>query len=369
MKDAMKILITTAFPEGTGSWEVMKQEARLLLQRGYNVHVAFCDNKEPRDEIQLPCPYTVIELNKLPGLIKAPRAKGLTFGSMECRDITLMQGVIRSHLSCISSEFKPDLVITHHLWNISAIVAEMNVPYIVWAHGPDLTRYHQWDRNNRFQQWANLSASKAQAILAPSQDMSQRVWQSIEKQSIVLPLGYDSQYFYSTSEPKSNLSFTTVGAVHESKGLSMLIEAFRNFPELSLTWVGEGEVPDNAPMNVNFVGRKSHKELGSILRESVFFISGSESESFGLALLEAIACGCIPVVQPLPAFKEICGEERWKAVKYFQNTDTLRNILEEVSGNPPILRELESIEWAAHAQTFTWESHGDHLHELIQSII
>jgi glycosyltransferase involved in cell wall biosynthesis len=55
-------------------------------------------------------------------------------------------------------------------------------------------------------------------------------------------------------------------------------------------------------------GKVNHCELEASYNAADFFISGSHKEGSGYALIEAMACGCIPVVTNIPSFKKItCG--------------------------------------------------------------
>lgn len=57
--------------------------------------------------------------------------------------------------------------------------------------------------------------------------------------------------------------------------------------------------------SVSLVGYIPHEELESWYSAADFFISASYQEGSGYALLEAIACGCFPVVSNIPAFRKI----------------------------------------------------------------
>ena len=53
------------------------------------------------------------------------------------------------------------------------------------------------------------------------------------------------------------------------------------------------------------VGKKEHGELQEWYSAADFFVSGSHSEGSGYALLEAMSCGCIPIVTNIPSFNKI----------------------------------------------------------------
>ena len=56
--------------------------------------------------------------------------------------------------------------------------------------------------------------------------------------------------------------------------------------------------------NVDFVGYLSAQEMADYYRRSRYFISIPTSDATSVSLLEAMACGCVPIVSDLPANKE-----------------------------------------------------------------
>jgi glycosyltransferase involved in cell wall biosynthesis len=58
---------------------------------------------------------------------------------------------------------------------------------------------------------------------------------------------------------------------------------------------------------VRLVGRVPHAEVETMMRAADIYVSGSHAESCGFALLEAMACGTVPVVTDIPSFRELTG--------------------------------------------------------------
>lgn len=65
---------------------------------------------------------------------------------------------------------------------------------------------------------------------------------------------------------------------------------------------------------VTIVGEVPHADVASYLSAADMFISGSHNEGSGFALIEAMACGAVPVVTDIPSFRAITADtgERWR---------------------------------------------------------
>ena len=68
--------------------------------------------------------------------------------------------------------------------------------------------------------------------------------------------------------------------------------------------IGHNNLLKNA---VYLVGKIQHEALATWFSAADYYLSGSTREAAGYALLEAMACGCIPIVTDIPPFRKITG--------------------------------------------------------------
>lgn len=61
---------------------------------------------------------------------------------------------------------------------------------------------------------------------------------------------------------------------------------------------------------VVLVGKVAHEDMGYWFSAADFVISTSHAEAFGLAVVEAMSCGCIPILTSIPSYRKITGEGR-----------------------------------------------------------
>ncbi|MGN6481946.1 glycosyltransferase family 4 protein [Luteibacter sp.] len=64
---------------------------------------------------------------------------------------------------------------------------------------------------------------------------------------------------------------------------------------------------DHLRDRVELIGKVPHAQVETFMRATDIYISASHSESCGFALLEAMACGAVPVVTDIPSFRELTG--------------------------------------------------------------
>jgi len=122
------------------------------------------------------------------------------------------------------------------------------------------------------------------------------------------PLGLDFFGPLQTSPDSIERKYITyVGRLHHSKNihklLPIMIDFIRNKPNYEILIVGDGPLKKSlmdlskSQDRISFAGLKSHFEIINILNKSKAFISGCETEAFGIVYLEAISQGC-PVIMP-----------------------------------------------------------------------
>ena len=74
---------------------------------------------------------------------------------------------------------------------------------------------------------------------------------------------------------------------------------------------------------VKLVGEVKNQDLQLWYSASDFYISGSHREATGFALIEAMACGCIPVVTNIPSFRKITADGKYALLFEPGNSESL----------------------------------------------
>jgi len=103
--------------------------------------------------------------------------------------------------------------------------------------------------------------------------------------------------------------------------LDGIAQAATQLPNLRL-WCAFGSAPLLAEVQsriardprltgrVHLLGKVPHARIERLMQSADVFVSGSRAESCGYALLEAMACGAVPVVTDIPSFHTLTGGGR-----------------------------------------------------------
>lgn len=111
------------------------------------------------------------------------------------------------------------------------------------------------------------------------------------------------------------------------KGLDLFVEAARNYPECEFTIIGRVskgfslEKSDNLTLS-DFI---PNEQLPAKISEYTYYCQFSLSEGFGVALAEAMACGCVPIVSNVGIMSYIVGDSGFVLEKY--DTTLLKSVI------------------------------------------
>ena len=220
----------------------------------------------------------------------------------------------------------------------SLIKKERNIPYLLTLHesqimNDSIPQYHE--------QFLMGALSNADEITTVGPVLSNKV----EKISGLTPQSkpnyIDFELFQTGKKKFENFTFIYIGELIKRKRVDVLIEAIKELNEegisVSLEVVGSGPEQNvlkgmckelKLGSSVHFRGRKSQKEVAKLLSRSHCLVLPSEAETFGIVLLEAMACG-VPFISTRSG-----APERWfdhKACKFVDfDNDSLGRAMKEM---------------------------------------
>ena len=159
---------------------------------------------------------------------------------------------------------------------------------------------------------------------------------------------------------------------HAFKGLPDLLHALKSLPaQVQLLIVGDGnlrqtyeELADmlDVRRQTHFLGRVDVDTLRDVYRSADLFVfpSTSRAEAFGLAALEAEACGVPVIASDWPGVRTVVLHGETGLLVPPSHPQALSQAIRQLLDDEPLRRRF-SVNAATHAKGLSWEAHTDRL--------
>lgn len=237
--------------------------------------------------------------------------------------LTRLQQLFPLSFNSYVKQLEPDVLIIHGLhfsWQIFLLCLQLktSVKIYVQHHAERPLTYHRYllqRINDRFiSGYFFASRELAFPWLKKRQIAnSEKVIQLMEASSSFFPLKKaNAQTFTQTN---GSPVYLWVGRLEANKDPLTLVKAFANFAErtsdATLYMVFQQDdlltkvraVADAYANNIFLVGKVHHSDLIYWYNSADFIISTSHYEGSGIAVCEAMSCGCIPILSDIPSFR------------------------------------------------------------------
>ena len=208
-------------------------------------------------------------------------------------------------------ESKPDIVHAHYASSYGTLGTLCGLhPYVLSVWGSDVYEFPNRSRLHRELLKRNLS--RADEICSTSKLMAEEVRKYCDRPVAITPFGIDcTQFRPQAAGQNDEFVVGTVKTLEPVYGIEYLIRAFALFKQrlrtkmkVRLVIAGDGYLRTSLEKLASdlgvatcteFMGAIPHADVPNLLTTFSVFANLSESESFGVAPLEASACG-LPVV-------------------------------------------------------------------------
>jgi len=205
-----------------------------------------------------------------------------------------------------------------HAWVTVRLSKLFRVPSVVLVGGWDVAAVPEIPYGAmltaRMRRKVSWTLSAADAVVAPSEACRREALQWTSRDVTVVPLAVDTSLFL-PGGAKENSVLTVAGISHQevikTKGVDTFIQVARRLPGTSFEVVGVESsewmvrLRQLAPANVTITPWLSRSALRAKFQKHKVYAQFSAHEAFGLALAEAMACGCVPIVSDRGALPEI----------------------------------------------------------------
>ena len=239
--------------------------------------------------------------------------------------------VVLLRMLIVCRNFKPDIVNLHYIGNnsIYALVLKKIFPcrLVVNIHGNDIEGIE--DRPALARYLTVKTLKNADLVLSNSRYLlneAAKIFPSVMRKYEVVGNGIKINEFTNikTCLPENKYILSVANFTHK-KGQDILIRAYARAKEIlssklpDLLLAGDGpelkrckglarKLSLNA--SIKFLGRVNRKELPVLLKGCDFFVHPARKESFGIVILEAMACGKAIVATKVGGIPELIEENK-----------------------------------------------------------
>lgn len=323
----MKILSVTAQkPDSTGSGVYLTELVKGFKKFGHQQAVIAGITEE--DSVQLPEGVAVYPVYYKTEGLPFPvcgMSDEMPYESTRYCDMT--EEMTKQYRSAYSQvirkaveEFRPDVILCHHLYYVTALVRELcpNVKVYGISHGTDLRQMqkHSWQKDY-IKKYVN-ELDKVFALHDGQKEFLVEHYSCNREMIQVIGTGYNSSVFYMMPEYKGatreKVRLIFAGKISEKKGIMSLLRAMEHVPnakeKFSIALAGgygnEEEyleiqkLAKQCACDVEFLGKLPQSRLAEELNRSDVFVLPSFYEGLPLVLIEAMACGLKVVCTDLP---------------------------------------------------------------------
>lgn len=206
-------------------------------------------------------------------------------------------------------ELEPDVIEAgdafHPAWSAIEVAARRRIPAVAFFHShlPRLIGIRCGDRMGRLAgRYLRWLYERFDAVFAPSRTMCDYLRSLGLKRVALQPLGVDTTTFHPQRRGHdlrgqlgldANVRLLTyAGRFSAEKNIPVLLDAFRHLGRgYHLLLVGSGESRRLADNVTQLPYRRDSHELAAVLASSDALVHAGTAETFGLVVLEAMACG------------------------------------------------------------------------------
>lgn len=283
-----------------------------------------------------------------------------------------------SILKKIIKHFKPDILHAHYATSYGLVGALANFhPFVISSWGTDVMKFP--NKNFVAKSILKFNFKKADLLCATSYTIQDYIHQVINVPVSVIPFGININEF----KPKKVESFYnendfvlgSIKPVESLYNIDILIKSFAQllpkYDNLKLLIIGDG-TEKNALIElckqldilekVKFTGRIPFNEISNYYNMIDILVNISEYESFGVSVVEAMACGTPVIVTNVGGLKEVVKDDTVGLKVNIGDVDDTIKAIERLINDKALYDEI-AVNARKHViEKYNWE---DNLKKMI----
>lgn len=225
--------------------------------------------------------------------------------------------------------------------------------------------------------WCKLTLRAFEKIVCVSRNDLELFSRIASKEKLVLiENGIEFEKFRAGKKKKN--SFVFLGRMSKNKRIDLLIDALAGLqgkPELhiagmdfdNLAPVLKARAKEKGIEGQVFIhGEVSDRKLLDLLAQSEFFVSASEYEGFGITAIEAMASGCIPILNNIGSFRSFVQEKKNGFIVDFAETKKTGEKIGKITMLGQAEKNSIRKNAIAKAKSFSWKSRANEFYRVYE---
>ncbi len=273
----------------------------------------------------------------------------------------------------LAGSLRPDLVNAHFLPNygwISALAGLSPLAVSIW--GSDIlisarrSPLHLWRARHVLSRCRTVTCD-GENLFGALQELG------VEPGRILnVPMGIEEEIITSRKNswpPDKKILIASIRQLEPVYDVATLIGALpllgSEISRISLAVAGTGSQTEalaslarqtNVTGDVDFLGSLGHEEVIGLLQKTDIYVSTSISDSTSVSLLEAMACGCVPVVTDIPGNREWITDGENGYLFPAGDQAFLARLLKELIRRPPDIEAVSRRNALVIRQKALWKN-------------
>lgn len=289
----------------------------------------------------------------------------------------------RKLLKQIISVFKPDILHAHYASSYGMLARLSGFkPFVISVWGSDIFDFPK--KNFLTSAIIRKNFKSSSAVLATGNAIKNEVKKYTDRNIHVIPFGIDIDFFCpseSTKNPDS-LVIGIVKSLEDIYGIDILIlafaEVYKENKNLKLVIVGDGTKSESYQLMVRdlnisnvvlFTGKKFGNDLKEAFNSMDICVFPSRMESFGVAQLEASACGKPVVATRVGGVSEVVKDNITGLLIEKPNVDLLITALQKLIQEPELRIKMGKNGRAFVKEKFSLNESVDRMIQLYQQVL
>ena len=216
--------------------------------------------------------------------------------------------------------FAPDIIHAHYAssYGVLGYLSKFK-PFILSVWGSDV---YDFPQKNQLNKWLLKKViHSANTVCSTSEAMKAVIATQFDRFDVkVIPFGVDANVFAPASESPDQFTVGTIKSIEAHNGIDCLLDAANiliskyDNTHINFLIVGQGSLLEDMKRKtadlglgnyVKFAGYIPHENIVEFHQKLSVFISVSTRESFGVAVLEAAACGVPAITSNVGGLPEV----------------------------------------------------------------